>query len=89
MSSRFSYPFPPESEQLRIERCLDDADSLIAALERLIAKKQAIKQGMMQQLLTGTDSSAWLRRSLERVVDWDHLALLTEGCSARLRMISV
>ena len=26
---------------------------LIAALERLIAKKQAIKQGMMQQLLTG------------------------------------
>jgi type I restriction enzyme, S subunit len=30
-----------------------DADSLIAALERRIAKKQAIKQGMMQQLLTG------------------------------------
>ena len=26
---------------------------LIATLERLIAKKQAIKQGMMQQLLTG------------------------------------
>ena len=26
---------------------------MIATLERLIAKKQAIKQGMMQQLLTG------------------------------------
>ena len=29
-------------------------DDLIATLERLIAKKQAIKQGMMQQLLTGS-----------------------------------
>ena len=31
----------------------EDADDQIAVLERLIAKKQAIKQGMMQQLLTG------------------------------------
>ncbi|UFU07947.1 restriction endonuclease subunit S [Ruania halotolerans] len=31
-----------------------DADNGIAGLERMIAKKQAIKQGMMQQLLTGT-----------------------------------
>lgn len=30
-----------------------DADSLIARTERLIAKKQAIKRGMMQELLTG------------------------------------
>ncbi len=30
-----------------------DADELIAALVRLITKKQEIKQGMMQQLLTG------------------------------------
>lgn len=47
----------------------DKADKLIAALDRLIAKKQAIKQGMMQQLLTGrtrlpgfTDS--WVDRRL-------------------------
>ena len=33
--------------------CTADADELIAALERVITKKQAIKQGMMQQLLTG------------------------------------
>ncbi|OLT94388.1 hypothetical protein BKG60_19110 [Mycobacterium syngnathidarum] len=32
---------------------LQDADDLVATLECLIAKKQAIKQGMMQQLLTG------------------------------------
>lgn len=44
---------PPLVEQRRIARCLEDAEALVAALERLIAKKQAIKQGMMQQLLTG------------------------------------
>ncbi len=44
---------PGEAEQRAIGQTLDDADALIATLERLIAKKQAIKQGMMQQLLTG------------------------------------
>lgn len=46
-------PAPPKLEQLAISQALSDSDSLIASLERLIAKKQAIKQGMMQQLLTG------------------------------------
>jgi len=45
--------FPPLREQVAITAALTDADDLIAALERLIAKKQAIKQGVMQQLLTG------------------------------------
>ncbi len=40
-------------EQQAISRALEDADSSIASLERLITKKQAIKQGMMQELLTG------------------------------------
>ena len=44
---------PPLVEQQRIARCLEDAEALIVSLERLIAKKLAIKQGMMQQLLTG------------------------------------
>ncbi|MGW4579026.1 restriction endonuclease subunit S [Rhodococcus aetherivorans] len=44
---------PPIDEQVRIADALADIDNLIATLERLIAKKQAIKQGMMQQLLTG------------------------------------
>lgn len=46
-------PMPRVEEQQRIASALADADELIAALERMIAKKQAIKQGMMQQLLTG------------------------------------
>ncbi len=44
---------PPLIEQTRIASALADAENLIASLERLIAKKRAIKQGMMQQLLTG------------------------------------
>ncbi|WP_045536716.1 restriction endonuclease subunit S [Gordonia sihwensis] len=46
-------PLPERAEQDRIVQAVDDAHDLIATLERLIAKKQAIKQGIMQQLLTG------------------------------------
>lgn len=51
--SEFEIPLPPLAEQRTIATALRDADDLIATLEHLIAKKQAIKQGMMQQLLTG------------------------------------
>ena len=40
-------------EQNRIAAALSDIDTLIANLEKLIAKKKAIKQGAMQELLTG------------------------------------
>ena len=44
---------PPIREQERIAEALSDIDELISSLEKLIAKKKAIKQGAMQQLLTG------------------------------------
>lgn len=44
---------PPLSEQQAIAGTLGDADALIESLERLIAKKRQIKQGAMQELLTG------------------------------------
>lgn len=48
-----SIPIPPTlKEQQAIATALSDVDDLIASLESLIAKKQAIKQGAMQQLLT-------------------------------------
>ena len=50
---RLRFRFPSRPEQERISKVLSDVDQLIATLERMIAKKQAIKQGMMQQLLTG------------------------------------
>lgn len=45
------FPLPPLSEQTAIATALSDADSLITATEKLIAKKKAIKQGAMQELL--------------------------------------
>lgn len=44
---------PTKLEQKAIAEALSDTDSLIASLEKLIAKKKAIKQGAMQELLTG------------------------------------
>ena len=44
---------PPEPEQRAIAEVLSDIDGLIESLKSLIAKKQAIKAGTMQQLLTG------------------------------------
>ncbi len=50
---RMPLPRPPKADQRRIGGALQDADDLIATIERLIIKKRSIKQGMMQQLLTG------------------------------------
>ncbi len=44
---------PPIAEQKAIVEALSDADTLIASLEQLITKKRQIKQGAMQELLTG------------------------------------
>jgi type I restriction enzyme, S subunit len=51
--ARFSMPIPPTPEQHAIGEALSDMDGLLGALEALIAKKRAIKQAAMQQLLTG------------------------------------
>jgi Type I restriction modification DNA specificity domain len=44
---------PTRSEQIAIAAVLSDMDAELAALEILIAKKRALKQAMMQELLTG------------------------------------
>lgn len=47
-------PFPKsEAERVIISEVLSDIDTLIVNLEKLIVKKKAIKQGAMQELLTG------------------------------------
>jgi type I restriction enzyme S subunit len=45
--------FPPLREQEAIAEALSDADNAIESLDALIAKKRDVKQGVMQQLLTG------------------------------------
>lgn len=51
--SNYQIPVPPKAEQTAIAQALSDVDALISELEKLIAKKQAIKTATMQQLLTG------------------------------------
>ena len=46
-------PLPSFKEQTAITNALSDVDALITSLEKLIAKKRAIKTATMQQLLTG------------------------------------
>jgi type I restriction enzyme S subunit len=47
-------PIPPtRPEQEAIAEALSDADALIESLEQLLTKKRQIKQGAMQELLTG------------------------------------
>lgn len=46
-------PLPPIEEQRLIASALTSIDNLIDSLDRLIAKKIDIKQGAMQQLLSG------------------------------------
>ena len=50
----FKVPYPKEkSEQTAIAMVLSDIDGVIESLDKLIEKKKNIKQGAMQELLTG------------------------------------
>lgn len=44
---------PPANEQRAIAGALSEMDALLAKLDQIIAKKRDLKQGAMQQLLTG------------------------------------
>ncbi|MCH8840292.1 MAG: hypothetical protein IH831_06370 [Planctomycetes bacterium] len=44
---------PTSAEQIAIAAILSDMDAQIAALEAKLTKARSIKQGMMQELLTG------------------------------------
>jgi type I restriction enzyme, S subunit len=63
-------PLPPtKAEQEAIAEALSDADAYIASLEQLIAKKRHLKQGAMQDLLTGKKrlpgfSAGWKQKRL-------------------------
>ncbi|MBE9220103.1 restriction endonuclease subunit S [Dolichospermum flos-aquae] len=46
-------PLPPLAEQKAIAHALSDVDNLITAIDQLITKKRNLKQGTMQELLTG------------------------------------
>jgi len=69
----FCIPYPKYQEQTAIATTLSDIDSLISSYERLIDKKKKIKQGTMQELLTGKKrlkgfSGEWKTMKLGEVV---------------------
>jgi type I restriction enzyme S subunit len=75
----FSYPVPPLAEQDAIAEALSDADALIESLEQLVTKKRQIKQGAMQELLTGKKrlpgfSGEWRVKTFGEVFDYHSTA---------------
>ena len=63
---------PPLNEQHRIASALTSIDNLISSLGKLIEKKKNIKQGAMQQLLTGKTrlkgfNEPWVEKKLGEV----------------------
>jgi type I restriction enzyme S subunit len=85
-------PVPPAPELEAIAETLSDSDALIEFLEQLITKKRQLKQGSMQELLTGKkrlpgfEKKTGYKKSDVGVipVDWDlytidSLASITTG----------
>jgi type I restriction enzyme, S subunit len=65
---------PPISEQKIVAKILNDIDTFIRQLEKLIAKKRDIKQATMQQLLTGKTrlsgfKADWITLKLDSIID--------------------
>ena len=73
--AKYRIPLPPtKAEQEAIAEALSDADALIELLEQLIAKKRRIKQGAMQELLTGKKrlpgfSGEWEVKRLDAIAE--------------------
>jgi type I restriction enzyme, S subunit len=75
-------PLPELAEQKAIASTISDVDALIDALERLIDKKRDIKQGAIQELLTGKKrlpgfDGEWVEKQL------GELGIFLKGCGIK------
>ena len=72
----YPVPLPPtKAEQETIAEALSDADALIESLDQLLVKKRQLKQGAMQEFLTGKRrlpgfSGEWEVKRLDEVGRW-------------------
>lgn len=69
---RIKAVLPPLTEQNSIAEALSEVDALIKCLEQLITKKRQLKQGAMQELLTGKKrlpgfGGEWVARELRDI----------------------
>lgn len=74
--AEYSFALPPLSEQNAVSSVLFDTDILIEKLETLLEKKKNIKQGAMQELLTGKRrlpgfSGEWEMKRLGDFLDYE------------------
>ena len=79
-------------EQSRVAEVLSDTDELVDLLTRVVAKKEAIKQGLMQELLTGRTrlpgfDGEWAKRRLAdiatKIQDGTHFSPVLGGTQFR------
>lgn len=73
---RHLIPLPSLPEQRRIAQALTSVDDLIPSLSNLIEKKKNIKQGAMQQLLTGKKrlkgfNEPWVEKKLGEILSYE------------------
>lgn len=76
-------PIPPISEQRRIAKAITEMDDLIGLLEKQCAKKKSIKQGAMQELLTGKRrlpgfAGEWKICRLDEIADFPTATISTD-----------
>jgi type I restriction enzyme, S subunit len=86
MIAGMQIPLPLPAEQHAIAEALSDADTLLAALDKLIAKKRAIKQAAMQQLLTGKTRLPGFSGEWENIVLGEHVTFLRTGVNSRAEL---
>jgi type I restriction enzyme S subunit len=77
---------PPNREQQAIASALSDVDNLINSLTKLIDKKKNIKQGAMQELLTGKRrlegfSGEWRSFKLNELLDYEQPTNYIVSCT--------
>lgn len=70
-----SIKIPPLKEQKSIATVLSDMDDLIESTQKLIDKKKKMKQGTIQELLTGKKrldgfSAEWITKNLEKLFNF-------------------
>ena len=87
MIARMKIPLPPTlTEQEAIAGALSDADAWIESLEQLIAKKRQIKQGAMQELLTGKRRLPGFSGKWETKRLGEHCRFLRNGTNSRAEL---
>ncbi len=79
------FAIPSKKEQTNIANSLSEIDHLITSLQKLIKKKQLIKQGVMQELLTGKRrlpgfTGEWETKRLGEIASIDKGQQLNSEC---------